>query len=184
MGDPISMIAIGSAVAGVAGAGVSAAGSYNAMQAQSANAAYQAQVAQNNAKIAAMNETLEIQSGEQAAAIGALKTRAAVGNIKAAQAGAGIDVNRGSAVDVRAGATEVGALDALTIRSNYARKAYGYATAATSDIAQAGLFTAESEQAAAAGPLAATGSLLSGISTAGSKFAQFQTKAPVDASVP
>src|ERR1700688_1272699 len=120
-------------IAGVAGAGLSAAGSYNNLQAQSQNAAYQAQVAANNAKIAMTNAGMDTQSGEIAAANQGLKTRAAVGTTLAGQGASGVSVNTGSFPTVRAAESELGALDAMTIRSNAAKKAYADTVAATSD---------------------------------------------------
>src|SRR6266852_7088527 len=52
------------AAVGLLGAGVSAFGQYESGQANSAAAAYQAQVAANNAKIAMQNATWESQAGE------------------------------------------------------------------------------------------------------------------------
>ena len=68
-----------SAITGLIGAGVSAAGQVEAGQAQAEAYAYQAQVAQNNAAIAQSNAKLDIQAGETAATNQGLKTRAAVG---------------------------------------------------------------------------------------------------------
>lgn len=165
MADPITMLTVGSAIAGVAGAGVSAAGQYGGMQAQSANAAYQAQVAANNAKIALANQGMDIASGEVDAGNQGLKTRAVVGATKAGQAASGVDVNSGSSVAVRQGESELGNLDALTIRSNAAKKGYADLVQSTSSIAESKLLGSESSQAADAAPWAATGSLLSGASS-------------------
>src|SRR5438105_13935949 len=105
MGIPAVLGAVG-----LAGSAVSAFGAYEAGTAQSQAAAYQAQVAQNNAQIARQNANLEIASGEQQTTIAGLRTRAAVGQEKASQGAAGVDVNKGSAVDVRAGQEEMGML--------------------------------------------------------------------------
>jgi hypothetical protein len=105
MGPAILPMAL---VAGIAGAGISAYGSYESMEARSANAAYQARVAANNAKIAQQNAAMDIQSGEIQAANQGLKTRAAVGTIKAQEAAQGVDVNTGSFPHVRAAASEIG----------------------------------------------------------------------------
>jgi hypothetical protein len=152
-------------VAGIAGAGISAYGQYQGMQAQSANAAYQAQVAANNAKIALQNQGMDVASGEVQAGNLGLKTRSMVGTTKAQQGASGIDVNSGSSVQVRSGEAELGTLDALTARSNASKKAYADSVAATGDTAEAGLLSSESTQAANAAPIAATGSLLSGASS-------------------
>lgn len=160
--------------AGVAGAGVSAVGQVETGQAGAASAAYRAQVAANNAEIAKSNATQDIQSGEIAAVNRGLKTRATVGNEKAQQGASGIDVNTGSAVGVRAGTAEMGMLDALTIRSNAAKQAYGQQVAAVSDTAQSQLDTMEGQQSETAGEIGGAGSLLSGVSTVGGNYARYQ----------
>jgi hypothetical protein len=70
-----------------------------------------------------------------------------------------------------AGIKQYGMLDALTIRSNAAKQAYGREVAATSYTAQAQLDTMEGSQAAEGGDLGALGTLLTGASSFGSKYA-------------
>ena len=154
------------------GAGIGAMGAYESGQATSAAAAYQAQVALNNAAIARKNAELAMQSGEEKVGIQGLKTRAAVGAEKAGQAASGVDVNKGSFVSARAGTAELGALDALTIRSNAAKQAYGQEVAATSETAQAGLETFESQQAKDAGLVSALGTAIGGVGSAGLNYAK------------
>lgn len=166
------------AAAGVAGAGITAFGSYESGQANSKAEAYQAQVAANNAAIAQQNARLDIQAGETAATNKGLQTRSKVGSEKASQGASGIDVNTGSAADVRTGTEELGQLDALTIRSNAAKQAYGQMVTATSDTAQNELLTSESSQSAEAGEIGAAGSLLSGVSSVGRNYAGFQNTQP------
>lgn len=161
-------------VAGLAGAGVSAAGSYMTGQANSEAAAYQAQVARNNAVIARQNATTDIQAGEAAAVNEGLKTRARLGQEKAAQGASGIDVNTGSAADVRAGTDEIGMLQAMTIRSNAAKTAYSDQVQASSQEAQAQLDTMESEKDQDGAVLGSLGTLLSGASSVGASWRQYQ----------
>jgi hypothetical protein len=161
-------------VGGLAGAGISAAGQYGSMQAQSANAAYQAQVAAMNSKIALSNAAMAMQSGEISAANQGMKTRSAVGSIQAAQGASGVDVNSGSAPKVRAAAAEIGTMDALTIRSNAAKSAYGYQVAATGDTAESGLLESEAQQASAAAPIGALGTFLSSASSVGNTYSKWQ----------
>jgi hypothetical protein len=163
--------------AGVAGAAVSAAGAYGSMEASSKNAAYQAQVASNNAAIAMKNAAMDTQSGEISAANQGLKTRAAVGKTLAGQGASGVDVNTGSAPKVRASEAELGTMDALTIRSNAAKKAYADTVAATSDTAESQLLTAESTQAADAAPISALGNFLSSASSVGGTYGKFAATA-------
>ena len=163
-----------SAVAGVAGAGIAAVGAIGAGEAQSANAAYQAQVARNNAEIAKQNAAYTMESGQAQAAAQGMKARAAVGSLVAAQGANNVDVNTGSPADVRVGSKELANLDTKTIISNAARQAYGYQVAATSDTAEAGLLTQESSQAAEGGEISSLGSFLSGISSVGGNYLRYQ----------
>lgn len=158
--------------AGMGGAALNAASSYGQMEAQANNAAYQAQVARNNATIALTNAGMETQSGEIAAVNQGMKTRAAVGATKAAQGASGISVNSGSFPQVRAAEAELGMLDAMTIRSNAAKKAYASEVEATSDTAQSQLLTVESEQASAIAPISALGSFLGSASSVGGNYAK------------
>lgn len=163
------------AAAGIAGGAIQAFGAVQSGYAKSAAAAYQSQVAANNAKIAQQDATLDIQAGEVAAVNRGLKTRAMVGQEKAAQGASGIDVNSGSAVDVRAGTEELGMLDALTVRSDASKKAYAKQVEAVSDTAQSQLLTAESEQDVTAGWISGAGTLLSSTSSVGGNYAKYQT---------
>lgn len=59
-----------------------------------------------------------------------LATRAAIGTQRAGFAANGVDVNSGSAADIQDDTAALGELDALTIRNNAAREAWGYRTQA------------------------------------------------------
>lgn len=158
------------------------------LQSAAAASAYQAQVADNNAALATQDSKLITESGEVATTNEGLKTRAQVGSQKAQQGASGIDVNSGSAADVRAGTAAVGMLDALTIRSNASKAFYAKEVEANSDTAQAGLLRMESQSdlqgaslaeqgvglAEDSGDLAATGTLLSGVSTVGTSYEKYQ----------
>ncbi len=159
---------------GIAGAGVSAFGAYETGQANAANANYQAQVARNNALIANENVALAGETGAAREAAQGMKTASSVGQMKAATAASGIDVNTGSAAAVRTAAAKLGALDALTIRSNTAREAYGYEVASVSDTAEAELLTSEASRAQTAGDIGALGTFLTGASSVGGRFANWQ----------
>lgn len=64
-------------------------------------------------------------------------TEKTIGAQRAGLAGQGVDVNTGSALDVQADAAYLGELDALTIRTNAAKEAWGYRTQAQ-DLTQRG----------------------------------------------
>lgn len=157
-----------SGIIGAVGTGLSALGSITSGQAASKSAKYNAAVAANNAQTAQNNATLAGQEGAANANIEQQKTRANVGEIKAAQAANGVNVNKGSAVDVQSSAAELGELNAINIRSNAARSAYGYQTQAASDKAQSELDKQEASFDSTAG-LEKAGTTLLGNSTEGSQ---------------
>jgi hypothetical protein len=164
-------LALVTAGAGLAGAGTSAFGQIYSGMATSDAASYQAQVAANNAKIATQNAAYASEAGEAQATAVSLKGGAKVGKIKTAQAANNIDVNTGSAVNVRASEREAGVLDTSTVLSNAELEAYGYRSAATGYTAESGLLTTQAEEAPIGAGIGATGSLLSGASGVGFKFA-------------
>lgn len=171
MGVAALPLAIGASAASTI---VSASGQMEAGQASAQANAYKAQVAANNAEIARRNSIMDIQSGEIAAVNQGLKTRGKVGAEKAQQGASGIDVNSGSAAAVRAGTAQLGMLDALTIRSNAAKKSYSDLVEQSSDTAQSQLDTMASQQAGTAGEIGAAGTLLSGASSVAGGWQKYQ----------
>ena len=57
-------------------------------------------------------------------------TKQVIGSQRVSFAAQNVDVNQGSALDVQADAAYLGELDALTIRNNAAKEAFGYRTGA------------------------------------------------------
>jgi hypothetical protein len=167
LGGPLAM-------AGLAGSAISAVGTLFSGSSTAAADAYQAQVAANNAKIATQQSKLDIQAGEIQTVNQGLKTKAAVGQEKAAQGASGIDVNSGSAADVRAGTAQLGTLNELTTRSDAAKKAYSDEVTAESDTAQGQLDTFAGQSATTGSEIGAAGTLLSGASTVGANYAKLQ----------
>jgi hypothetical protein len=159
---------------GIAGAGVQAFGAYETGQATAAAANYQAQVAQNNAKIAAMNARQEAAAGKTRESALGMKIAQSAGGLKANLGASGINVNTGSAAAAQEGVAKVGAMDIGTERSNTAKAVYGYEVQRESDLAQAQLLQMEGSQAAEAGDIGALGTFLSGASSVGSKYATMQ----------
>lgn len=172
--DPISLTAL-TAAGSLAGAGVSAYGTYQKGQADSAAAVYAAQVARNNQIIAEQNAQHAEIVGEAQAAATSQKGAAKAAKIKVAQAASGIDVNSGSAVDVQAGEAETSALDTDTVLSNAELQAYGYRTQGTNFGAEAGLDDAKASQAKTGGILGAAGGLLSNASSLSGKWTGFNS---------
>lgn len=174
---PSASIPAGLATAGVvaslAGASVGAYGAIESSQAQSNAASYQAQVSENNSKIATQNANYATAAGEAQVTQQQLKTAATVGGIRASEAASGLDVNSGSDLDVQSSAKELGELDALTIRNAAAKQAYGYQVQSTSDVASGQLQEASASQDLTAGMFGATGSVLGGASSSANSYARF-----------
>ena len=137
---------------------------------------------QQNQQIALQNATAAGQAGEAQAAQAEQKTRAEVGAIKASSAASGVDVNSGSALDVQSSASELGELNAITIRGNAAKQAYGYETQGTSFQNQANLDTSQAADATTAGEIGAGSTFLGGVGSAASNYGKYlQQNAPMTA---
>ncbi len=116
---------------------------------------YQAGVASNNAK-------LQQYAAADATARGAIeeqqqrtRTRQLMGAQRAALAANGVDASTGTASNLLQDSAASGEFDALTIRANAAKAAWGYNT-------QAAAFKAEARNARSAGKNAAFTTLLTG----------------------
>lgn len=126
---------------------------------------FQAQIARNNAQVALANSQAASQAGDIAAMNSLLRTRAQIGQTKVAQAASGIDVNTGSAADVRASQRLLGVLDAMTIRSNAARASYGYQAESMSEAARAKSLARRAGMSRIRGIMDASGTILEGATT-------------------
>jgi hypothetical protein len=166
------------AIAGLVGAGVSAAGSILGGIAQGNAAGFQAKVAQNNADIANANADYASKAGNAQAAATSLKGAAAGGKLKAAQAANNVDVNTGSPVNVQQSQRELSQLDTETVLNNAELQAYGYRSQATGFEATAGLEKEEAEEAPIGGYLSAGGNLLSSASSIGFKYGAAPNSSP------
>lgn len=109
-------ILLGLAAAGTA---TSAVGQVKAGNAAKATGDYNAAVAETQAKDAISRGRYDEQRFRQG-------VKVLIGSQRAGFAGQGVDVGVGSAVDVQADAAYLGELDALEIRNNAAREAWGY----------------------------------------------------------
>ncbi len=164
-----------SLAATAASAAIGTIGAITKSNADADAAKFQAQVSANDAIIKQQQSQTTAAAGEQQATTQALKTRATVGAIRAFQGSSGLDINSGSAVDVRSSQAMLGMQDQLTIRSNAAREAYGYQVGAVSNTAQSELLRKQAAGQGTAGLIGAAGSLLSGASSVGNNYAKFRT---------
>jgi hypothetical protein len=148
---PIALMAV-STVAQVAGAASSYSNSQQVAQgeiaqgnAQREAAQYRAQVARNNAKMAEGDAEYVMQAGALESYNQAMKNRAHLGNVKANQAASGVNINTGTAVDVRASEAATGRQEQQNIEANAGRRAYGYRREAQDYLATAALAEKEGD---------------------------------------
>jgi len=107
---------------------ISAKGASDQAQASKDAANYQASVSANNAQIAEWQAENAEQQGVDAEAKSRLQTAQLKGTQRATLAANGVALGEGSALDILTGTDYLGEQDALTIRDNAARQAWGYRT--------------------------------------------------------
>lgn len=120
---------------------------------------FQKNIAEANEKQALETQNADLASGNSQEEISKLRTGKQLGADVVGAAASGVDVNKGSPLAVQSATELGGAMDALTIRFNAARQAYGAGIEASNDQLQAKV----------AGQ-AATGDLIGGFLKAGSSF--------------
>ncbi|MFA7278771.1 MAG: hypothetical protein WC100_01640 [Sterolibacterium sp.] len=150
----------------VAAAAVGAVGSIQAGNAASAAGKFNSQVSTNNAEIARRNATFAGQEGEIALGNQGMKAAAKTGKILTEQASSGVDVNSGSSLAVRDSQKVLDKQDAATIRSNAARKAYGFQVDQANDMSEAQLYRSKAKADKTAGYINATSTILGGAANA------------------
>lgn len=162
------------AIVGVAGTAMQVVGGINAANATAASSNYQAQVSRNNAVIAENNAKAVQEAGQSEEQAQRQKTAQLIGAARATMAANGLDTTSGTNLDILGDTAKLGELDALTIRSNTARKVYGYRVQGMSDMAEADMSVAAGKNAQSAGTINAFGSVLSGATSLGDKFMGWQ----------
>ena len=150
-------------------AGLTAAGTATSFAAQRKQARateqqgeYEAQLLEQNAGLAELQAADAVSRGQADALTRRGQTRQVVGAQRVGLAAQGIDIDVGSAADVQAEASAIGAFDALTIRNNAAREAWGYGIAAADARNRASLTRRGAKNLAGAQRTAAVGTLLTG----------------------
>lgn len=169
--DPVTLsaVALGSSIAG---GGVSALGSIMGGQSKAAAYQYQAGVAQINQQIAKQNADYAIAAGEVEAQEAGMKTRAQIGETTAQQGAGGLAIGSGSNARVVQSEAEIGAENVGIIRSNAAKRAYGYEVEAVQEQAKGQLDRMAASSAKTAGYIGAASSLLSTGGSVASKWIQ------------
>lgn len=176
MADPVTWAVVLSATA----AATSAVGTVSAGEAKASAANYQAQIAKNNAVIANQNAEYSLEAGAAQSAAESQKGAAGLSAIKARQAASGLDINSGSAVNVRAGQAETNTLNTLTTEHNALLQAYGYRNQVDSFTEQSALDKSSAQNAKIGGYLSATAGLLDSASSLGFKFSGMQNPGSAD----
>lgn len=125
-----------------------------------AQGAYQSAADETNARLATARARDAVARGAAAEREFRRGTRGLVGTQRAVSAANGVMVDDGSALDLNLDAETLGELDALTIRNNAAREAWGFQTEATSYRARAAMARLAARQAAGALRGASIGTLL------------------------
>ncbi len=135
---------------------------------------FQAQVAKNNAALLDVAAGDTRAAGQTAASNLKTETGRLVASQKAAQAANGVDVNVGSAVEVRDATQALGDMDAMTLQYNAMREAYGYQAQAANERSAASAAKRTGNAALASGALKAGSTLISGASALSDKWASFK----------
>lgn len=170
MGPAVPVIAL---AATVASTGLGAYSAIQSGQAQSAAANYQAQVAANNAKIAAYNASDAIAKGNTQVQAAQEQAAQHQGMIRAVMGAGGVDLNSGSALRNQQGVAQVDQLNEATITSNAARSAWNFRNQGADYTAQANLDRMQASQANTAGLMGGFSSLLSGAGTFANQYNKF-----------
>lgn len=132
-------------IASIAGTGMQAFGAYQTAQAQQASSRYQARVAENNAKIGEWQAQDALRRGEQAETDQRRKAAQIKGAQTASMAARGIDISTGSALNILSDTDYLGEIDALTIRDNAKREAWGHRVGAQNDTNNASMLRASAD---------------------------------------
>ena len=123
---------------------------------------YNAQVAEMNAQIAEKQAKDAIERGKQEEQQKRLQTSQLEGRQRAAMAANGVDLSFGSPLDTIVDTAKMGEIDALNVRTNAYREAYGYKVQGTNQLASAKLDRMRADAAVKGGYLDAVGTILGG----------------------
>jgi len=145
-------------------------GAVSALQEGAANkqqADAQAGIAKSNAKLARQSAEDARAKGVQERRQKQIETARLIGLQRAGAAGAGVQVDSGSALDLTSDTAQFGKLDELTIKNNAEREAFGFEAKAAQFDADADNFKKAGDAAMTSGFLKAGTSLLGSANAAG-----------------
>jgi len=156
------------------GAMAQAQGQRHAARAKADEYRYQAQVDDNNRKVALWKAQDAKDRGAKEEAAFRTKVAQLKGRQKSALAASGVEIGDGSALDILGDTAALGELDALTIRSNAEREAYEQKVNASNLAANASMKRMGANNAIIAGKIGSMTSLLSGASSIASKWQSYE----------
>lgn len=107
-------------------AGTALMSAYAQSESLKAQGDYQRQIGEVNARFGEMQAQDALKRGDEAASAHKQKVNQMVGSQRAAMASQGIALDSGSALDIQQETATMGAADALTIKNNAWREAWGY----------------------------------------------------------
>ena len=170
MGAAVPIISL---VAGVAGTMAQMQAQQDAADAAARAANYQAEIAEQNAQTAELYAQDAIKRGDTDAELKQIQTRLQKSRMKTVLAGSGVLINQDSALDLVSDAAASGAYDALIIRSNAQREAFGFRQQGLNFLQSAELARMRGSSAQAAGGTAAFGTLIGGAGSFANKWHGF-----------
>lgn len=156
-----------SLITGAVGVGLQAVSAHQQTEAANKAAEYNARINERNADIAEMQAVSAEERGVEEERLHRLRVSGLKGKQRVSAAASGVVVDAGSPLAILQDTEIFGEQDAMTIRANAAREAYGFRTQAGGFTAQARLSRAEKSSPA----LALTTTLVSGASRLGYKYA-------------
>ena len=157
-----------------AGTAMSVVGTIQQSGAAAQAARYQAQVGENTKKIAEWQAKDATERGKIAEDRRRETTALQIGRQRAAMGSQGADVNDGTNVDILSDTAAAGEFDALTIRNNSEREAYGYKVSASNAAAGAELQRMRASSTEDSAWIGAGANLLAGASSVGDKWASYK----------
>jgi hypothetical protein len=149
-------------------------GAQRQASAASAQGQYQKTIANENSRLATVNAQDATQRGQLEEQRARLGTRQQIGSTRAGLAAQGVDIGSGSAADVQASEAGLGELDALTIRNNAAREAYGFNVEAQQATREGRLAQFAGDQAAAGYRAQGVSTLLTGLGNTAARAYSYQ----------
>lgn len=171
--DPITILAGGALGLSLLGGLGQAKGQQQQYTAQADAAAYQATVANKNSAVAEEYAKSEEQRGQVEFENTKIAGKQIISAQKAGQGASGLDVGSGSPLRVRQSQAVLNELDAATVLSNAAKRAYGFRTQGEDFAATAGLLRMQEDSTRKAGKTAVGNTLLSTVGNMGTKILGF-----------